>query len=369
MLKRNNYVHGILYRLLLMAIVCMGVVLSSSITVFAAAEETGKCALNISVVYTITTAISFLLLIGYCVAVKNKKFTFVLLFTSVFVVNAGYAFLSMSRTLPEALLANRISYLGSVFLPLFMLLITMDECRVKCSKFILICLLSISVVVFFVAATPGYGTLYYKDVALVFVNGGAKLVKTYGPLHKIYYVYLALYFLLMILVIVTSWVKSKHYAPKLGISLLALLFGNIIVWFVEQVVRLDFEFLSISYIITEMYLLSLYNMMDDFYNSEKETYAEPAADVKDEFAGNDLIIDFEDIPDIKSIIKEWPAVAQLTTREVEVFRELILNKKRKEIADQLCVSENTIKKHTSNIFAKLNVSSRNEILKIVSKIK
>lgn len=62
-------------------------------------------------------------------------------------------------------------------------------------------------------------------------------------------------------------------------------------------------------------------------------------------------------------------MAQLTTREVEVFRELILNKKRKEIADQLCVSENTIKKHTSNIFTKLNVASRNEILKIVSKTK
>lgn len=352
---------------MLLAVAAAAVALSSPLTVFAASETTEKHLLNISVIYMVTTAISFIFLIGYCVIVKNRKTYFVLLFASVFVVNAGYVFLALSKTLPEALLANRISYLGAVFLPLFMLLIIMDECRIKCSRIFCSCLIIASVVVFFIAATPGYNTLYYRDVTLVFADGCAKLIKSYGPLHRIYYIYLAVYFLLMFAVIFISWAKHSHRFSKLAINLLVLVFGNILVWFIEQIFRINFEFLSITYIITEMYLLSLYNIADDIHVGIEEA----AADRQDTLQNvrtedcHEYIIDADDIPDIKDIIRAWPAVSQLTAREVEVFNELILNRKRKEIADQLCVSENTIKKHTSNIFTKLNVSSRNEILKII----
>lgn len=37
------------------------------------------------------------------------------------------------------------------------------------------------------------------------------------------------------------------------------------------------------------------------------------------------------------------------------------NKKRKDIAEELGITENTVKKHTSHIFAKLGVSSRKEL--------
>jgi DNA-binding NarL/FixJ family response regulator len=75
------------------------------------------------------------------------------------------------------------------------------------------------------------------------------------------------------------------------------------------------------------------------------------------------------IPDMDDVIKEWPQVALLTNREMEVFKEIIINKKRKDIAEELCVSENTVKKHTSNIFMKLGVSSRADIMKALLQIK
>ena len=37
------------------------------------------------------------------------------------------------------------------------------------------------------------------------------------------------------------------------------------------------------------------------------------------------------------------------------------NKKRKDIADELFVTESTIKKHTSSIFKKLNINNRSEL--------
>ena len=55
------------------------------------------------------------------------------------------------------------------------------------------------------------------------------------------------------------------------------------------------------------------------------------------------------------------ATTTLTVREKEVFLEILKNKKRKAIAEELCVTESTVKKHTSHIFAKLGVSSRVEL--------
>lgn len=354
------------------AVISLLVVLSSSFAVSAFSVNTvDKSEFNKTIAYAVTAAVAFALLVGYCALVKKKEMMFILLFTAVFVINIGYTFGSASSTLEEALLANKISYVGAVFLPLFMVIIIMDECRYSRSKIFLALLMCISGGIFFLTMTPGYAPWYYESAELIFVSGGAKLVKTYGPLHKLYFVYLILYFSIMIAAIVWAIIKRKHSSLKVPLSLLALVFGNILVWFIEQKINLNFEFLSISYLVTELYLLSLYNMM--YLYEAKKTCKNCTAACQNNTAETSKTVndDFDSgfIPDMQDIIKAWPAVAQLTTREVEVFKELILNKKRKEIAEDLCVSENTVKKHTTNIFTKLGVSSRAEIMNMLLKIK
>ena len=48
----------------------------------------------------------------------------------------------------------------------------------------------------------------------------------------------------------------------------------------------------------------------------------------------------------------------LTAREREVFELLILNKTTKDIADELFISEKTVRNHISNVIQKLGVESR-----------
>jgi DNA-binding NarL/FixJ family response regulator len=48
----------------------------------------------------------------------------------------------------------------------------------------------------------------------------------------------------------------------------------------------------------------------------------------------------------------------LTARELEVLRLIVAGKTNKAIAASLFLSERTIDRHVSNIFSKLNVSSR-----------
>ena len=89
---------------------------------------------NMGILYGITTLLALFLIIAYGSQIRKKDPWFLLLFSSVFVVNLGYFSLAISSTLEEALLANRISYFGSVFLPLSMLFIIMNVCKLKYTK-------------------------------------------------------------------------------------------------------------------------------------------------------------------------------------------------------------------------------------------
>lgn len=333
--------------------------------------KTSVVTFNLPIAYLITTMISFILLLGYISFVKKREILFVFLYSAVFLINVGYAFLAASSSVPEALLANKISYLGAVFLPLFMYLIISEESNIKLPRCVISCLIAVSTFIFFLVASPGYSDLYYKGVELVITDYGSYLIKDYGPLHLVYYIYLFAYFALMASTILYSYYSHKNKSLKLVLHLLACVTCNIFVWYLGQVFHFQFEFLSVSYIVTEAYLLSLYNMMEEFHEKE-QNLIEPSMvtmiiDSKDH-EEDDL---YENTPllTLDEIIKYWPQVSQLTPRELEVFQLLIQNKKRKDIAELLCVSENTVKKHTSNIFAKLNISNRTEIIKTISKIK
>ena len=51
----------------------------------------------------------------------------------------------------------------------------------------------------------------------------------------------------------------------------------------------------------------------------------------------------------------------LAPREREILELILENKKRREIAERLCLSENTITTYTRTLYSKLGVSSREEL--------
>lgn len=52
----------------------------------------------------------------------------------------------------------------------------------------------------------------------------------------------------------------------------------------------------------------------------------------------------------------------LTKREREIFDLLIKNKTTKQIADELFISEKTVRNHISNVIQKLSVTSRTQAI-------
>lgn len=320
---------------------------------------------SLSLVYAAAAVLSLLLLIGYCCLVRKKDTWMLLLFVSVFVVNTGYFCLAVSRTLEEALLANRISYLGSVFLPLSMLMTILQVTRLNIKKWLLALLLVLSIGVFLVTASPGYLDIYYKEVTLETINGVTVLNKVYGPWHKLYLFYLLLYFGAMVAAVIHALATKKIFSSTHAIFLAAAVFVNIGVWLIEQLVRLEFEYLSVSYIISEFFLLGLYMLLQE---SEKVTLAEAEnvhALEPTEEAAQEMTCVREESERIKSFVS---GVAALTQTESIIYTLYTEGRTTKEIMEQLGIKENTLKYHNKNIYGKLGVSSRKQLMEIAASL-
>ena len=321
----------------------------------------------ISIIYGVVCSVSLILLVCQCYLIKDKDTRLNLLFVSVLICNIGYFALSISRTLEEALLANRIAYLGSVFLILFMLMIIGKVCHINCPPWLYAVFVCISIGVFLIAASGGYCGWYYESASFETINGISRLVKVYGPLHWVYYVYLLIYFLLMIAAIIYSLIRKPIESYKYAVFLAAVVFGNIGIWLIEQLIDMGFEFLSVSYVISEMLLLLLYGIIQDYsaYSARSFNASEPFG-VSGDFGSfvtqesSDDSLKFADYR-LDYIIGRIPQIELLTSREMEVFEAILKNMKRKDIADELGVTEHTVKKHTSHIFEKLEVSSRRDL--------
>lgn len=299
-----------------------------------------------SIVYAIITFLSCLLMIGYGILIKNKKIWIYLLFIFTFIVNIGYLMLSLSTTLEFAIFSNIVAYFGSAYLPIFLIIIVLDVCDIKRNKILPIIFLSLATIIFVMVLSQAWSNQYYSSVSLNRENGYSKLVKEYGPLHLVYMIYLIGSFISIISIIVYSMNTKIKRLSKNALFIASIVFGNIGVWAIEQFIKTDFEFLSVSYLFSEFAILFVYWMAED--------YLETKIIIKYKKEENDLTI-YNDYLENISISKE------LTNREMDVLKSILRNKTRKEIALELNVSENTIKTHTRHVFEKINVQNRKEL--------
>jgi two-component system response regulator DevR len=60
---------------------------------------------------------------------------------------------------------------------------------------------------------------------------------------------------------------------------------------------------------------------------------------------------------------KWFGADALTPREHDVFQMLLLRRSNDEIAEELCITRQTVKNYASNVFRKLGVGGRRELLR------
>lgn len=354
----------------LSAIVC--IIALTMLNLTGCSSVGGKNA-SFSVVYGACALLSLLLLIGSIFAVRKKRFWVIMLFSSVLVVNIGYTFLSLSRSLDAALWANRISYLGSVFLPLSMLMIILDVTNTKYRKLLPKILISISVIIFLIAASPGILPIYYKEVSFEHIDGASRLVKVYGVLHPLYLIYLISYFIATVTVIIRASVKKTVESIVHSVILGCAVFVNIGVWFIEQISDMDFEMLSVSYIISELFLLGVRLVINENQRlREIVKRVEGARDYSESDRSAEKMLekpvrDFQIAPErVETFIM---GLKSLTPTEKAICDAHIARVTTKEIMANMNIKESTLKYHNRNIYGKLGVTTRKELLELHKYIK
>ena len=316
---------------------------------------------NMALVYSAVAVLSALLLAGYLLWEKKREKHFTMLFSFVAVANCGYFLQSVAGTLQGALWANRVSYFGSAYLIVVMLFIVMDVCQIWQKPWVKHTLVAVSTTAFLLAANGDWMGLYYRSVSIETVNGMTRLVKEYGPLHILYPVYLLGYFALMVGLILYA-VKTKRLAStKFATFLASAVLLNIGVWAVEQGIDVDFEFLSVSYIVTEVMLLMIYGMLRDYgivqpggtlisvqMLTKLHAQSIPAGQLP---------------PDMDQLFRSFIEKAKtLTSAERRILQYYIDGYETADIPDLAFVSIHTVKKHNRSIYQKLEVASRDELM-------
>ena len=314
-----------------------------------------------TVLHGIIFAVSLIMIAVYSYVDRKREIWLLLLFISVAVCDLGYFFMSMAQNLEFALFANRISYLGNVFLPFFMLMMIMNLSGCKYPKFLPWVLIVVNSLMLCITISGGFLPIYYKEVTFEIIDSVPTLIKEYGPLHAFYKVYLFGYFASMVGVIISASVKKTVKNNKHSVFLAIVVIGNIAIWLIENMIHTSFEFLSVSYIVTEGLILFLYGILQDYGLLDTVQIENTTVDVEVIEEKHNDVIRFFTQPQIEHIFEKWQLLETLSEREKEVLKFILANEKRQIIAQELYVTESTIKKHTANIFRKLEITNRAEL--------
>lgn len=316
---------------------------------------------NMTMVYGAVAMLSVLLLIGYLLLEKKKERNFIFLISCVAIVNTGYFLLAAANSVRMAMFANGVSYFGAAYSMLAMLLIISEVCRMKKRNWLRCLFVGISTAAFALAASGDWLGLYYTSVDATSIGGMTKLVKEYGPLHILYTVYLLSYVLIMVAMIWYAAKKQRMSSFKYTMLLFVAVLLNIGVWAVEQCFDENFEFLCVSYIVTEVILLLLYSMLRDY------GIVQPDGQVVSVQMLTQLntrrITPGALPPGMEDLLRAFAEkVRTLSSAERRILDFYIEGHDTADIPDLAFISIHTVKKHNHSIYQKLGVASRDELL-------
>ena len=185
----------------------------------------------------------------------------------------------------------------------------------------------------------------------------------------------------MIIIVVRVFTKKKAPSGAYAACLAAAVGVNIGVWFIEQLVHIDFEMLAVSYIISELFLLGLSLAIQDANNSQAHVVAQPAAQLATSQASSEDTSEGDNSADFdNALTPERPTelpictdderalflegLSTLTKTERAIYDLYLDDRNTQEILENLEITSNTLKFHNKNLYTKLGVSSRKRLVAI-----
>ncbi len=218
----------------------------------------------------------------------------VLLMCSVVVSNFGYLFVSISRSVDAAIIANCLIYLGGCYLPFFVFCIGADMTKIRIPHIARFLMFLLSTFLVALSFTVGNNTIYYKYIGIADAGGYTVLVKEYGPLHILYILLLGSYIVASGVMCFLAFIKKTVVSYKTTIMYFLFLAVNVVIYAFSRLFKIEFEWNCFGYLVSELIILMIYNrleMYDMTYNvmrswEKMEEYAYIVFDGKKRYLGS-----------------------------------------------------------------------------------
>lgn len=170
---------------------------------------------------------------------------------------AGHLFLALSNNIETAILANKIAYVGAVYIPLLFFLGELTICNIRISRRLRIGLFAFSSIIYGFAATAGWSDIFYKSVSLVQNHGITDFTAEFGPTHILFNIMLSLYLISGICVVIYALLKKKNVSYKNLLGLVSIGFISIAAFFVFRELSLDMIAMPFIYLLVEYIMIAI----------------------------------------------------------------------------------------------------------------
>lgn len=176
-------------------------------------------------------------------------------FISILIVvasNLGFYFISVSNNLEEAILAQKIAYIGGIFLPAFYFLWMMEICHVKLSRFVSSAIITVQCMLYGFVCTIGNTDLFYRSISISVKHGITVLDKEYGPIHSLHLMTMYMYLIAAFIVAIYSLAKRKSVDKGGLLTMVIISMIAVIAYGVEMCLRIDYEIMPITFVVLLM---------------------------------------------------------------------------------------------------------------------
>ena len=195
-----------------------------------------------------------------------------LIFILALSAHLSYVMLALSENVREALLANKMLYIGGCYLQMIGMFLIISICNLRPSKLIRFLMVLFSTIVYGGVLTVGYLPVFYKSVEIEKRNGVTVLIKEYGPMHTMFYIEIVLYLLITIGVLIYGWLKRPDVSRRNLLIASVMEIFSIIAFFLGRMITKDVEWMALADLVDEIgFLLIMDRVMlyrvDDLVSS------------------------------------------------------------------------------------------------------
>ena len=208
------------------------------------------------ITYVVLFFLSLAELVIYYEVTSNKiNKNYLLLYLMTIISNFGYGMCIYAESLEAAMCGNLLSYIGSIFTILFMLVVVVEMCNKRFFVVLRAGLLIYALVMSILIATTRVTNLFFNHPYIIHERGLTIIRYTMGPAMYFYMAYLAIINITAILIVIHSIFTKKKVSKKTLQILLCMLISGTLFYIVPLLFGSTINFMPFIYVFMETFFL------------------------------------------------------------------------------------------------------------------